>query len=107
MLKKGLDRSLMQKIFDSLEKCEGRMSEVLIDSATDESETKSPIIMTRQGRNDEKVCLSGTRKPMIRSKLVIEKMKEMKTKLGSKVIIRKSGKTKLNPEPPAKTTNST
>ena len=48
ILKVGLDRPLMREILDKLDECEGRLSELLIDSATDESEVNSPIKMTPQ-----------------------------------------------------------
>ena len=38
MLKTGLNRPLRREIFDKLDECERRLSKVLIDSATDESE---------------------------------------------------------------------
>ena len=37
MLKTGLNRPLMREILDKLDESEGRLSELLIDSATDES----------------------------------------------------------------------
>ena len=43
ILKTGLNRPLMREILDKLDECEGRLSELLIDSATDESEVNSPI----------------------------------------------------------------
>ena len=46
ILKVGLKRPLMREVLDKLDKCEVRLSELLIDSATDESETNSPIKMT-------------------------------------------------------------
>ena len=55
--------------FDKLDECEGRMSELLIDSATNESEAK-------------------------RSRMVIDKIKDKKMKLGNKVLLRKTGRTK-------------
>ena len=33
----------MREVLDKLDGCEGRLSELLIDSATDESEANSPI----------------------------------------------------------------
>ena len=62
MLKTGLNRPLMREIFDKLNECEGRLSELLIDSATDESEANSHIKTTPQEGNDEVVYLSRTRK---------------------------------------------
>ena len=37
MLKTGLNKPLMLEILDKLDECEGRLSELLIDSATDEN----------------------------------------------------------------------
>ena len=36
MLRTGLNRPLLREILDKLDECEGRLSELLIDSATDE-----------------------------------------------------------------------
>ena len=50
MLKTGLNRPLMREIFDKLDEHEGRISDLIIGSATDESETNySPIKATQQG----------------------------------------------------------
>ena len=46
ILKLGLNRPLMREVLDKLDECEGRLSELLIDSATDKSEANSPIKMT-------------------------------------------------------------
>ena len=46
ILKLGLNRPLMREVLDILDECEGRLSELLLDSATDESEANSPIKMT-------------------------------------------------------------
>ena len=70
----------------------------MIDSATDEIEANSPIKMTPQENKGEVVYLSRTRKRTMRSKLVIDKINEMKMKLGSKVMPRRAGKTKLDSE---------
>ena len=48
ILKIGLNRPLMREVLDKLDECEGRLSELLIDSATDESESNSAIKMTPQ-----------------------------------------------------------
>ena len=45
----------MREVLDKLDECEGRLSELLIDSATDESEANSPIKMTPQD-NEGEVC---------------------------------------------------
>ena len=66
------------------------MSELLLDSATDESETNSPNKLTHQESNDQVVCLCRTREGTIRSNLVIEKINDMKMKLDRKVMFRKS-----------------
>ena len=98
ILKLGLNRPLMREVVDKLDECEGRLSELLIDSATDESEANSPIKMTPQEDKGELVYLSRTRKVTMRSKLVIDKFNEMKMKLGTKVTLRKAGKTKVDSE---------
>ena len=53
------------------------MSELLIDSATDESEANSPMKMTPQEDKEEVVYLSRTRKGTMRSKMVIDRINEM------------------------------
>ena len=98
ILKIGLNRPLMREVRDKLDECEGRLSELLIDSATDESEANSPMKMTPQEDKGELVYLSRTRKGTMRSKMVIDRIKEMKIKLGSKVTLRKAGKTKVDSE---------
>ena len=62
ILKIGLNRPLMREVFDKLDDCEGSLSELLIDSASDESEANSPIMMTPQEDKEEVVYLSRTRK---------------------------------------------
>ena len=47
MLKTGLNRPLRQEAIDKLDECEERLSELLIDLATDESEISSPIKTTQ------------------------------------------------------------
>ena len=98
ILKLGLNRPLMREGLDKLDKCEGRLSEFSIDSATDESEANSPIKMTPQEGKGKVVYLSRTRKETVRSKVWIDKINEMKMKLGSKVTLRKAGKTKVGSE---------
>ena len=83
----------MPKVLDKLDECEKRLSELLIDSASDESEAKFPIKTTPQEGKEELVYLSRTRKGTMRSKMVIDKINDMKMKLGSKVTLRKAGKT--------------
>ena len=51
----------MREIFDKLDESEGRMSDSLIDSATDEKEADSPIKALQQESNEEVVYLLGTR----------------------------------------------
>ena len=80
ILKTGLNRPLMQEVLDKLDECEGRLSELLIDSATDESEANSPIKMRPQVDKGEVVYLSRTRRGTIRSKLVIDKINALKMK---------------------------
>ena len=96
----------MREVLDKHDECEGRLSELLIDSATDESEANSPIKMTPQEGKGEVVYLSRTRKGTIRSKLVIDKINRMKMKLGSKVALRRAGKTKVDSEISMKAVNS-
>ena len=62
---------------------------LIFDSATDESETNSPFKMTHQESNEEMVYLSRIQKGTRRSKMVIDKINDMKMKLGSKVTLRK------------------
>ena len=106
ILKVGLNQPLMREVLDKLDEWEGRMSELLIDSATDESEANSPIKMTPQYDKGEVVFLSRTRKGSMRSKLVIDKINEMKMKIGSKVIPRRVGKKKVDSEISIKAVNS-
>ena len=106
ILKTGLNRPLMREVLDKLDECKGRLSELLIDSATDESEANSPIKMTPQDDKGEVVYLSRTRKGTMRSNLVIDKINEMKMKLGSRVMPRRIGKTKVDSEISMKAVNS-
>ena len=62
--------------------------------------------MTPQDDKGEVVYLSRTRKGTMRSKLVIDKINEMKMKLGSRVIPRRVGKTKVDSEISIKAVNS-
>ena len=61
ILKIGLNRPLMREVLDKLDECEGRSSELLIYSATDESEANSPIKTTPQEDKEEVVYLSRTK----------------------------------------------
>ena len=105
MLKTGLNKPLMREILDKLDNCEGRLSELLIDSTTDESEANSPIKATPQEGN-EVVYLSRTRKRTMRSKMVTDKINDMKMKLGGKTILRKTGRAKNDSEISIKAVNS-
>ena len=106
ILKLGLNRPLMREVLDKLDECEGRLNELLLDSVTDESETNSPIKMTPQEDKGEVVYLSRTRKGTMRSKLVTDKINEMKMKLSSKVTLRKAVRTKVDSEISMKAVNS-
>ena len=106
ILKTGLNQPLMREVLDKLDECEGRLSELLIDSATDESEANSPIKMTPQDNEGEVVYLSRTRRGTMRSKMVIDKINAMKMKLGSRVMPRRIGKTKVDSEISMKAGNS-
>ena len=105
ILKTGLNRPLMREVLDKLDECEGRSSELLTDSFTDKSEANSPIKMTLQDDKGEVVYLSRTRRGTMRSKLMIDKINAMKMKLGSKVMPRRVGKTKVDSEISMKAVN--
>ena len=107
MLKTGLNRPLLGEILAKLDECERRISEVLIDSTSDENETNSPIKATQQESNEELIYLSRTQKRTMRSKMVIDKINDMKMKLGSKVTLRKNGKTKGDSDSTTIAVNST
>ena len=94
MLKRGLNRPLMRKILDKLDEWEGRISNLLFGSATDENEAKFPIKVMQQGSNEEVVYLSRTQKETMRSKMVIDKISDLKMNLGNKVTLRKTEKDK-------------
>ena len=96
----------MRGILEKLDECEGRLSELLIDSATDETEVNSPIKAMQQEGSNEVVYLSRTRKGTIRSKMVIDKIDDMKMKLGSLIALRKIGKAKMDSEISIKAVNS-
>ena len=82
------------------------MSELLIDSATDESEANSPIKMTPQEDKEQVVYLLRTLKGTMQSKMVIDRINGMKMKLGSNVTLSKAGKTKVDSEISIKAVNS-
>ena len=82
------------------------MRELLFDSATDDSETNSPIKMTHQESNEEMVYLSRTQKGTMRSKMLIDKINDMKMIVRQQGNIRKTGKAKVDSEPPTKNGNS-
>ena len=106
ILKIGLNRPLMREVVDKLDECEWRLSELLIDTATDESEAISAIKTTPQEGKEEVMYLSRTRKGTMRSKMVIDKINDMKKKLGSKVTLRKAGKTNVDSKISIKAVNS-
>ena len=83
------------------------MSELLIDSTTDESEVNPPIKAPQHEGSNEVVYLSRTRKRTMRSKMAIEMINDMKMKLGSKVTLKKAGKTKIDSEISARAANLT
>ena len=60
ILKVGLNRPLVREVLDKHDECEGRLSELLIDSATDESEANFSIKMTPQEDKGEVVYLKRT-----------------------------------------------
>ena len=62
--------------------------------------------MTPQDDKGEVVHLSRTRRGTMRSKLVIDKINAMKMKLGSRVMPRRVGKTKVDSEISMKAVNS-
>ena len=83
------------------------MTKLLIDSATDESEDKSPIKPTQQeGSNEVVYPKATTRKGTIRSKMVIDKVNDLKMKLGSTMTLKKTGKTKVDSKISVKAVNS-
>ena len=53
------------EVLDKFDECEGILSKLLIDAATDESEANSPIKMTPQEDKEELVYLSRSRKGTI------------------------------------------
>ena len=106
ILKIGINRPLMREVLGKLDECEGRLSKLLIDLATDESEASSPIKTTPQEGKKEVVYLSRTRKGTMRSKMVIDKINDLKMEIGSKVTLRKAGKTKVDSEISIKAVNS-
>ena len=100
------NRKLMREVLDKLDECDGRLSELLIVSATDKSEANSPIKMTPQEDKEEAVYLSRIRKGTMRSNMVIDRINEMKMKLCSKVTLEKAVKTKDSSEISIKAANS-
>ena len=57
ILKKDLNRPLMREVLDKLDECEGRLSKLLIDSTTDESEANSPMKITRRKKTKKSVSV--------------------------------------------------
>ena len=96
----------MREVLDKFDEFEGILIEILIDSATGESEANSLIKMAPQEDKGEVVYLSRTRKRTMRSELVIDKINEMKMKLGNKLVLKKAGKTKMDSEISIKAVNS-
>ena len=72
------------------------MSELLIDSTTDECEVNYPINATQQKNSEGVVYLYRARKGTMLSIMVIGQINDMKMKLGSKLKLRKIGKTKVD-----------
>ena len=105
-LKIGPNKPLMREVLDRLDEYEGRLSKLFIDSATDESEASSPTKMTPQEDKEEVVFLSRLRKRTKQSKMVIDKINDMKMKLGSKVTLGIAGKTKVDSEISKRADNS-
>ena len=72
------------------------------------SELWNPVHCENRSQHDkgEVVYLSRTRKGTMRSKLVIDKINEMKMKLGRRVMPRRVGKTKVDSEISIKVVNS-
>ena len=62
--------------------------------------------MTPQEDKEEVLYLSRTRKGTLRSKMLIDRINEMKMKLGSKVTLRKAEKTVVDSEISIKTVKS-
>ena len=105
-LKIGPNKPLMREVLDRLDEYEGRLNKLFIDSATDESEASSPTKMTPQEDKEEVVFLSRLRKRTKQSKMVIDKINDMKMKLGSKVTLGIAGKTKVDSEISKRADNS-
>ena len=62
--------------------------------------------MTRQEGNEALGYLSQTRKGTMRSKLVVKTINNLKLKTGSMDMLRKTVKTEMSSEPPAKAANT-
>ena len=104
--KLSLNRPLMREVLDKFDECERRLSVLLLDSATDESEANNSNKISPQEDKGEVVYLSRTRKGTMRSKMVIDRNNGTKMKLGSKLTMRKTGNTKVDSEISMKTVNS-
>ena len=85
----------MHQILQKLDDCKGRLSELLINSVTDESDTNSLIKPAYQENSDEIVDLSRTRKRTMCSKMLTETINDIKIKLGCNSMERKIGKAKM------------
>ena len=81
MLKTCFNKPVILDIFGE---CERKLNKLLTDSATEKSEAYFPIKMRQQESNEKVVYLSRTRKRMIRSKMLIDKINDTNIKLGKK-----------------------
>ena len=81
----------MHEILEKLDDCERRLSELLIESATNDSEANSPIKPVYPENSDEIVYMSRTRKGTILSKMVIERINDMQIEFGNKLRERTAG----------------
>ena len=60
----------MREILDKLDECEGRVSQLLIDSVIDENEVNPPFKATQYESSQEVVYSSRIQKETMRSKTV-------------------------------------
>ena len=102
MFTTDLNRPLMREILDKLEEGKEGMSELLIYSATDESEANSPIKSTQRGSRIP--VQNSKRNDAVKN--IDDKIIDTKKKLCNKVRLRKTGKTKVDSELSAKAVNS-
>ena len=102
-----LDKSDFMHFVNSVQwHCIILMKTTRLSEDIDESEAICPIKMKTLENKEEVVYLSRTREGTIRSKMVIDRLNELKMKLGSKVTLRKAGKTKVDSEISNKSVNS-